>query len=142
MILKLNHLREETAATTQEVTAALYSMVEEGQIPRDQFSRLRVHLDWIQYRQNFRDVVMAAPVDPEPGEQTAPFIDVFVDTRQVLPGSTDLRGAILSAIAHATSCTSPLSPGCDRLLLEEFTSFRTSIAWSFNSLYWRRLDEW
>ncbi len=142
MILKLNHLRGETAAATQEVTAALYALLEEGQIPQDQFSRLRVHLDWIQYKQNFRDVVMAAPVDPEPGEQTAPFIDVFVDTRQVVPGATDLRVTILNAIAHATSCTAPQSPGCDRLLLEDFTSFRTSIAWSFNSLYWRRLDEW
>ena len=143
MILKLNHLRGETAAaTTQEVTAALYSLLQEGHIPLDQFSRLRVHLDWIQYQHNFRDVVMAAPVDPEPGGQTAPFIDVFVDTRQIVPGSTDLRPLILSALAHATTCAAPPSPVCDRLLLEEFTSFRTSIAWSFNSLYWRRLDEW
>src|SRR5258708_19679283 len=102
MMLKWNHVRGETGGATQEVTAALYALLEEGQIPQDQFSRLRVHLDWIQYKQNFRDVVMAAPVDPEPGEQTAPFIDVFVDTRQVVPGAPPLPPTIFTPIPHPT----------------------------------------
>jgi hypothetical protein len=148
MILKLNHLRGDTAAaTTQEVTAALYALLEEGRIEQDQFSRLRVYLDWIQYKQNFREVVMAAPVDPGPaapgsGQNAPPFLDLYVDTRQIPPGSNDLHCAILNAITHAKAAGLPDAPNPDRLFLEEFTSYRTSVAWSFNSLYWRRLDEW
>ena len=148
MILKLNHTRGETAAaTTQDVTAALYALLEEGRIQQDQFSRLRVHLDWIQYKQNFREVVVAAPVDPDPGEPAAgesspPYLDLYVDTRQIAPGSTDLHCAILNAIEHATPGAIPQDSPGGRLYLEDFTSYRTSVAWSFNSLYWRRLDEW
>jgi hypothetical protein len=147
MILKLNHLRGETAAaTTQDVTAALYALLEEGRIQQDQFSRLRVHLDWIQYKHNFREVVMAAPVGPDPGDpasgEAPPFLDIYVDTRQIAPGSTDLHCAILSAVEHAKSSAASEAPASGRLYLEDFTSYRTSVAWSFNSLYWRRLDEW
>ena len=52
MILKLNHVKSEAAGVTQEVTTALYSLMEEGQISEDQFGRLRVRLDWIQYQHN------------------------------------------------------------------------------------------
>jgi hypothetical protein len=146
MILKLNHLRRESAATTQDVTAALYALVEEGRLEEDQFSRLRVYLDWIQYKQNFRDVVTAAPVDPEPGEPAAaegpPFLDLYIDTRQIAPGETNLHCAILGAIEHAKPCTAAQPCPTDRFFLEDFTSYRTSVTWSFNSLYWKRLDEW
>jgi hypothetical protein len=57
MILKLNHLQGKGAgATAQDVIGALYSLLEEGQIEKDQFARLQVELDWIQYKQNFREV--------------------------------------------------------------------------------------
>lgn len=146
MILKLNHMRGDTAATTQDVTAALYALLEEGRIRQDQFERLRVQLDWIQYKQSFRQVVTAAPVDPEPGEpapgQTPPpFLDLYVDTRQIVPGTTDLRCEIFEAIRHATGAV-PENSADGRLYLEDFTSYRTSVAWAFNSLYWSRLDEW
>ena len=150
MILKLNHLRSETAATTQEVTAALYSLLEDGRISQDQFSRLRVHLDWIQYKQNFREPVSAALLDSDPGqpsdENSPAFLDLYVDTRQIEalksgPDSVDLHCAVLGAIQRAAASTPWDAPG-DRLFLEDFTSYRTSVTWSFNSLYWRRLDEW
>ncbi len=153
MILKLNHLRGETAAaTTQEVTAALHVLLAEGRIQEDQFSRLRVHLDWIQYKQNFREVVTAAPLDPDPeeaaaSEATPPFLDVYidarqVDTRQIAASSCDLRCAILNAIEYAKQAAAPAASSDDRLFLEDFTSYRTSVAWAFNSLYWSRLNEW
>ncbi len=56
MILQLNHLqRKPAAATTQDVVGAIYSLLEEGHLEQPQFAHLRVHLDWIQYRQNFRE---------------------------------------------------------------------------------------
>lgn len=146
MILKLNHVRGETAAaSTQDVTAALYALLEEGRIEQDQFARLRVQLDWIQYKQNFREPVSAAPVDPDPevsgARDAPPFLDIFVDTRQIAPGS-DLHCPLVKAIEHAQSAAGWKPPVGDRLFLEEFTSYRTSATWAFNSLYWSRLDEW
>jgi hypothetical protein len=148
MILKLNHLRSETAATTQDVTAALYALLEEERIPQDQFSRLRVHLDWIQYKHNFREAVTAARLDPDPSSDAGPpFLDLYIDTRQVAarqlgPDSHDLRCAILDAIRRAAAPAAWEDSAGDRLFLEDFTSYRNSVAWSFNSLYWRRLNEW
>jgi hypothetical protein len=148
MILKLNHLRgDAAAATTQEVTAALHALLAEGRIQQDQFSRLRVHLDWIQYKQNFREVVIAAPLDPDPdrpasNENPPPYLDIHVDTRQITAASGDLRCAILDAIEYAKQAAAPAASSDDRVFLEDFTSYRTSVAWAFNSLYWSRLNEW
>ena len=58
MILQFNHLqRKPAAATSQDVVDVLYGLLEEGHIEQSQFARLRVHLDWIQYRHNFREPV-------------------------------------------------------------------------------------
>src|ERR1700722_9277009 len=130
MILKLNHLKGDTAAnTTQDVTAALYSLLQDGQVDQDQFSRLRVHLDWIQYKQNFRDIVMASPLESAAGENCSPFLDVYVDTRQIVPDGPPLREEIMRAIARANSNAASATadkaprvdpPDPDRLVLEDF----------------------
>ncbi len=137
MLLKLNHVKSEAAGITQEVTAALYVMLEEGQITQEQYGRLRVRLDWIQYKENFRDPVAAAPADAEPGENAGGNVDLYLDTRQIAPGSPTLRADLLKALARATGAGAD-----DRFYLEEFKTFRSSIAWHFNGLYWRRLDDW
>ena len=63
MILQLNHLQRKPAASaTQEVVDTLYGLLEEGHLEKEQFARLRVHLDWIQYRQNFRECVMTTTI--------------------------------------------------------------------------------
>ncbi len=133
MILNLNHLHEKSAGTTaHDVIETLYSLMAEGHIEQDQFARLRVQLDWIQYKQNFREVVSVARGYKASGGP-APMMDVQVDTRQVAPGC--LRGEILRAITRA-------QPDQDRLPLEDFRSLRSSIVWDFNRLYWTRLKDW
>ena len=137
MILQLNHLQRKPAAnTTQEVVDVLYSLLEEGRIEQEQFARLHVQLDWIQYRQNFRECVMAIMATSDRPEQFPP-LDVHVDTRQVTPGC--LREAILRTLPNTGD-----SPHSDPegVLLEDFRSFRESIAWGFNRLYWHRLADW
>ena len=156
MILKLNHVKSEAAGVTQEVTTALYSLMEEGQISEDQFGRLRVRLDWIQYQHNFRDAVAGAAVDQEPGDSAAAVanqaadspsrpddinVDLYIDARQIAPGSATLKADLLAAVKRA-SRPAGASAEDDRFYLEEFKTFRQSIAWNFNSLYWRRLDDW
>jgi len=136
MILQLNHLQKKIAASTiQEVVDTLYALLEEGQLEQEQFARLRVHLDWIQYRQNFRECVSATKATSEPQKQRSP-MEVHIDTRQVTPGA--LRDEILRTM---TSCDAP-APRQEGVLLEDFRSFRESIAWGFNRLYWHRLADW
>jgi len=136
MILQLNHLhRKPAASTTQEVVDTLYALLEEGRLEREQFARLRVHLDWIQYRQNFRECVMAIGSTNDPrGECSS--LEVHIDMRQVTSGA--LREAILPTMPSGDVP----APAQDAVFLEEFKSFRESIAWGFNRLYWHRLADW
>ncbi|MBV9769431.1 MAG: hypothetical protein JOZ32_07660, partial [Bryobacterales bacterium] len=114
----------------------IYTLLEEGHIEKAQFARLQIELDWIQYKQNFREVVIATQGYDEQGHQV-PIMDVHVDTRQVVPGC--LRSSLLRALARAT----PQAPQeQDRMALEQFQSMRSSIVWEFNKLYWTRLRDW
>src|SRR5579884_2952213 len=138
MILNLNHLHAKSAAgNAQSVVETLYALLEEGAVEQSQFARLRIQLDWIQYKQNFREVVSVAECRNELGEQT--IMDVHVDTRQVVPGC--LRKELLRAMQRARSAARE-EPEPDRVFLENFTTFRRSIAWAFNGLYWRHVDDW
>ena len=137
MILQFNHLqRKAAAATTQDVVDALYGLLEEGHIEQSQFARLRIHLDWIQYRQNFREPVMILRAKSEAGHDP-PIMDIHVDTRQVSPEA--LRGKLIEAMSREEGDTPRRE---DRVVLEEFQSFRSSLAWKFNGLYWHHLTDW
>ena len=134
MILKLNHLQGKAAATTApDVIETIYSLMEEGHLGKDQFARLQIELDWIQYKQNFREVVLATQGFNAQG-QRSPLMEVHVDTRQVAPGC--LRSEMLRALARANTGAQ------DRLPLEDFQSLRSSVVWEFNRLYWQRLKDW
>ena len=141
MILQMNHLQGKQAATSaQDVVGAVYSLLAEGHLDEAQFANLRVHLDWIQYRQNFREPVTVTQCTSNRGD-TSPVIEIRVDTRQVVPG--ELREQMLRAMSVANSAMHPEDGNhSDRIYLEEFTPFRSSIAWQFNKLYWHRLSEW
>ena len=142
MIVQFNHLqRKPAASTTQEVVDTLYSLLEEGRIEQEQFARLRVQLDWIQYRQNFRECVMATKATSDRTEQFPP-LEVHIDTRQVTPGC--LREAILRNLANSADFPTPgaANPHREGVFLEDFRPFRESIAWGFNRLYWHRLADW
>ena len=138
MILKLNHLQASAAApAAQEVTATIYKLLEEGRIDETQFAHLQVELDWVQYKLNFRDPVVAISGSPGLGEPSR-LMEVRVDTRQVTPGA--LRQDMLRALARANPEASPQDQ--DMLPLEDFQTLRSSIIWKFNKLYWTRLNDW
>jgi hypothetical protein len=132
MILQLNHLQDKAAGATQEVIETLYSLLADGHLSQTEFSRLRIQLDWLQYKKNFRDVVLVTQgEDPD----RVPVRHVQVDTRQVVPGclKPEMMRAFLRSKAQQDQ---------ERLPLEEFKPFRSSIAWDFNRLYWHRLKDW
>ncbi len=147
MILQLNHLQGKAAAATQEVIETLYSLLSEGQIEPGEFARLRIQLDWLQYKKNFRDVVLVTE-GIEPGAEPVPFMHIQIDTRQVVPGCLKpaMQRAMLLAKARSSRQgllqSEPLDSAPEHLPLEEFKPFRSSIAWEFNRLYWQRLKDW
>jgi len=128
MILKLNHLNQKATAATQAVIEAVYAMVAEGQIDKGRFARLQFELDWIQYKQNFREVVTVTHGYNGCGNPP-PIMDIHVDTRQVVPDR--LRASLDAALAPA-----------ERIYIEDFKSMRQSIVWEFNKFYWRHLVAW
>jgi hypothetical protein len=138
MILQLNHLQGKAAGATQEVIETLYAMLAEGHIEPNEFARLRIQLDWLQYKKNFREVVLITP-DKEPSGVAAPILHIQVDTRQVVPGC--LKPEMMRAMIRQRPRRG-MEPAEENLPLEDFKPFRSSIAWDFNRLYWHRLKEW
>ena len=136
MNLQLNHLNAKAAAITPMVVEALNQLVEDGHIDAAQFATLQVQLDWVQYKQNFREVVSVARIGRTSGDSATPVTEMRIDTRQVTP--ENLRPEMLRAMA----VTDPAKSAEDRIPLEDFKSFRYSIAWEFNKRYWGNLSDW
>ena len=137
MLLQINHLQKTPAANAaHDVIDALLSLLEAGQLEAGQLARLRVQLDWIQYRNNFRESVMAVPCGNSP-EVSIAALDLHVNTRQF--GKDSLQAEILDAIS---GCKENGTQHATRIPLEDFCSFHSSIAWEFNRLYWHRLADW
>jgi hypothetical protein len=136
MILRLNYTKKESAlAISEEVLSALLLLLEEGHLKPAEFANLQVQLDWLQYKQNFREAVLVVQNGGRPtgGES----MEIRVDSRQVMPGS--LHDALQEAVRIAGP---EINEVPDRVYLEDFKSFRSSIAWEFNRLYWQRLKDW
>ena len=137
MILYVNHTRRDAAAATaNEVVSTVLSLLEEGHLEPAQFARLRIDLDWVQYKQNFREPVMVTQEsDQTPGR--ASVMELHIDSRQIPAGS------LRESLQYAFSSLNPENQReAARIYLEEFKTFRSSIAWDFNRLYWHRLKDW
>jgi hypothetical protein len=135
--LHLNYTRKDSApASSGDVIATVLSLLEEGQLNAAQFARLQIHLDWLQYKYNFREPVTVMHAGEEAAENSPP-IEIRIDARQLAPGT--LRGLVQKAIA-AESPDSPERQG--RIYFEDYSSFRKSIVWEFNRLYWQRVKDW
>lgn len=102
--------------------------------------KVRVVCDWVQYRNNFRDVVDVRPIlrsqvpcaeaDVHPNGASDNDLEIAVDVRRA-------AGAPLGELTSALLRQAP-----DRVVLEEWTRGSESCIWQFNSLYWSALDLW
>jgi len=129
---------------TTSVTPVLLALAEEpaGQVSPD-LDRVRVSCDWVQYRENFRDVVdvrpvLAAPADcagigqpPLPPGVPAYDREIAVDVRR--SGGVPLRELTAARL---------LDGGADRVFLEDWGPGRRSCIWDFNACYWSALELW
>src|SRR6266508_3553729 len=97
MILHVNHLPQSRAPASTALLAALFDVLEEGHFDPSVTSHLHVHLDWIQYRSNFREcVTVRRGVDGLSG--SPPPAELAVDLRQMV--SATLRGELSRALAQ------------------------------------------
>src|SRR5262245_9611511 len=137
MILHVNHTvpGDRMASQASELIGALLSLVAEGRIDTRLLPTLRVHLDWIQYRANFREPITLRRATDSRGEPV-PLAEIAVDLRQAESGG--LRDAITRALA----ALAPSPEGDVRILLDHFGPLRDSVIWQFNRLFWQRLGEW
>jgi hypothetical protein len=144
VILHVNHTHGAGGAGPAERASALVgvllSLVEEGGIDVRLLPALRVHLDWIQYRANFREPITARRASDGRGASMA-LAEIAVDLRQADPAR--FRDELIRALRSVAPEPPPESPNdAGQIPLDEFGPVRDSLIWQFNRLFWQRLGEW
>ena len=112
-------LRGDRPVDLPNALAPILQALGEGSVD---LARTRVVCDWIQYRNNFREVVDVRPID---GFGT----EIAVDLRRC--ADSDLA----TAAKHALT-------GPPRTYLEGWVPGSQSLIWRFNALYWQALSLW
>ena len=112
------------------------SLVEEGVLDARLAPSLRIHLDWIQYKTNFRDPVIVRRTT-NPQGQTLPLAEIAIDLRQADGTNPDELARAVRNIGAG-----PEANGDNHVYLDEFKPYRDCLIWSFNRLFWRHLGDW
>lgn len=119
------------------VTGSLTSLLETHDIGAEAAAALRVHLDWIQYKTNFREpVIVRRAVDQQ--ERLLPLSEIAIDLRQADPAK--LHEQLTSAVKALKG--TPVREGEGPFYLDTCKPWRDCVIWPFNRLFWRKLDMW
>ena len=140
MIVHVNHVEHGhfdrgRAAPSGDTLACVLRAVEENGLDPRVLASLRVHLDWIQYRANFRDPVTVRRAAQGDGAPMA-LAEIAIDLRQAA------GDAIRDDVAAALATIGSDAPEDDRVFLDDWAPLRDSIIWKFNRLFWQRLGDW
>ena len=81
MIIHLNFLPKPGETAAGEVLAALVALIDQGRLDPEMLPHLRLHLDWIQYKANFREPVTVRHATDARGERMA-LAELAVDLRR------------------------------------------------------------
>jgi hypothetical protein len=143
MILHVNHIppggpeQGILAERSADIVRTLLGLVADGVIEPRLVPSLRVHLDWIQYKANFREPVLVRRAADRSGGALA-LAELAVDLRRVDPAT--LGEALARALRGAAD---PLEEGpAGGVALETWTPVRDSVIWRFNRLFWQRVGDW
>jgi hypothetical protein len=110
-------------------------------------SRVRVVCDWVQYRNNFRDVIDIRPILAAHGHESDVMpvalaammvedeMEVAIDLRR--SGDVPLKELTAERLRACGAGTDP-----SRIHLEPWLATSKSMIWEFNALYWKALDLW
>lgn len=129
------------AATTDAIARVLAAA---GDSPAD-LATLRVVVDWIQYKESFREPADLRPIlsrvppagDPSAGDPSAdgpPVADQALELAIDLRRAGDLAGAVAALLGDGQSAAA--------LPLEPWGPGTASCIWRFNTLYWQALSHW
>jgi hypothetical protein len=102
-------------------------------------TRLRIVCDWLQYRQNFRNVVDVRHIIPF-ALQAKDGVDVYelaVDMRRAA-AAEDLGAQVTQALNEAAAG----EDANGHHYLEDWRPGSQSVIWDFNGLYWGSLGHW
>jgi hypothetical protein len=135
MILHVNNVQPDRTARAGSVAAALISLAGEGQLPGPVLDNLNVHLDWVQYKTNFREAVSVRRATR--GDELLPWIEVGVDLRQVREET--LKQEFVHALNDFDSNSADSQK---RIYFESFKPLRSCMIWDFNRLFWQQLPLW
>ncbi len=135
MHLNINYLPQARGAVAGELVTQLLGLLDDG-LAGDALDDLQVHLDWVQYKSNFREpLIVRHGIDPEGAP--LPLAELAVDLRQFQ--SVGSREMLRDTVMHLTDGRAVAD---DRLILGDFTTHSQSLIWRFNQLFWTRLADW
>ena len=106
MILHINHVPKKQVVAASNVASALINVAGEGQIPQHLLENLNVHLEWIQYKTNFREAITARRAVR--GQDVLPWIELGVDLRQV--NADCLKEEFITALSNVTDSPAVTPP--------------------------------
>jgi hypothetical protein len=135
MILHVNHVPQKQTALASGVASTLVTVAGENQVPAQVMENLNVHIEWLQYKTNFREPLCVRRVMR--GQEVLPWIEVGVDLRQVRQDA--LKDEFIVALTDAADTT---ATSRKRVYLEPFSPIRSGIIWRFNNLFWQYLPLW
>jgi len=141
VIIHLNYLPKAGETGAGDVLAALFSLIDQRRLDPDVLPHLRLHLDWIQYKANFREPVTVRHAADARGERMA-LAELAVDLRRTS------RERVLDDLAGAVGSVGSAAPGGataregDRVVVDDWAPLGDSAIWQFNRLFWQRLPDW
>lgn len=127
-----------------DIGAAVVPVLEAlSESPAD-LDKVRVVADWVQYRENFRDVVDVRPILHVPrtrGPAGAAAVPVPMGAREDdLEIAVDVRRSGGVPLKELTAAR--LRERSGHVLLEDWGRGSESCIWDFNALYWSALELW
>jgi hypothetical protein len=134
MILHVKHIPTKQTALAASAASTLVTAVGEGQVHSRTLENLNVHLDWLQYKTNFREAITLRRAVR--GEEVLPWIEVGVDLRQVQQDS--LKEEFVRTLNDVTDPAASRK----RIYFEPFCPVRSGLIWRFNDLFWQHLPLW
>jgi hypothetical protein len=143
MLIHLNCLSRAEPAELAPILPALADAVHGNGLDPD---RLHAVLDWVQYRNNFREPVVARPFAAAPdsaADGEGPSGELAIDVRRAGDGdlAAELQTAVEELARGRDGNNARAWPG--RVYLEpDPTPTSTSTIWAFNRAYWAHLSAW
>src|SRR5688572_4774943 len=130
--------RETFAELAGRVVESLATLLEQGQVDVRTLSTLRIHLDWIQYRANFRDPVIVRRAVDAQGRMLG-LAEIAIDLRQVeaeqltallADAQRALRNRPVGFPGAAAALGSPVEAGNNGpVALDDYRPLRDSPIW-------------